>query len=164
LLTGQVLCPKTPPNAIASFAGVVPPPDEWVIDGVCAYVPQVSPECLTLATLFHYVRVKSAWLRNASIKGRTIVCLIFYYTNVHCFTENILFNLPYVEERYQRTLKVCALVNDLKILEDGDESEIGERGVCAYSLTLLCTEYDVKASHRLIYLADKKLAVSFVTT
>ncbi|KAI0251186.1 multidrug resistance-associated ABC transporter [Lactifluus subvellereus] len=92
-LTGQVLCPKTPPDAIASFAGVVPPPDEWVIDGVCAYVPQ------------------SAWLRNASIK------------------ENILFNLPYVEERYRRTLEVCALVNDLKILEDGDESEIGERGV-----------------------------------
>jgi hypothetical protein len=24
---------------------------------------------------------------------------------------------------------VCALVSDLKILEDGDESEIGERGV-----------------------------------
>lgn len=92
-LTGQVLCPQTPPDAIASFTGVVPSPDEWVIDGVCAYVPQ------------------SAWLRNASIK------------------ENILFNLPYVEERYQRTLEVCALVNDLKILEDGDESEIGERGV-----------------------------------
>ena len=41
-LTGQVLCPKTPPDAIASFAGVVPPPNKWVIDGVCAYVPQVS--------------------------------------------------------------------------------------------------------------------------
>lgn len=92
-LTGQVLCPQTPPDAIASFTGVVPSPDEWVIDGVCAYVPQ------------------SAWLRNASIK------------------ENILFNLPYVEERYQRTLEVCALVNDLRILEDSDESEIGERGV-----------------------------------
>jgi hypothetical protein len=41
-LTGQVLCPKTPPDTIASFAGIVPPPDKWVIDGVCAYVPQVS--------------------------------------------------------------------------------------------------------------------------
>jgi hypothetical protein len=28
-------------------------------------------------------------------------------------------------------LQVCALVKDLEILEDGDESEIGERGVCA---------------------------------
>jgi len=52
------------------------------------------------------------------------------------YTDNILFNLPYVEERYRRTLEVCALVNDLKILEDGDESEIGERGVCAISVTL----------------------------
>ena len=50
-------------------------------------------------------------------------------------TENILFNLPYVEERYRRTLEVCALESDLKILEDGDESEIGERGVSTESLT-----------------------------
>lgn len=34
-----------------------------------------------------------------------------------------------MEERYQKTLEACALVSDLKILEDGDESEIGERGV-----------------------------------
>ncbi|EIW76959.1 multidrug resistance-associated ABC transporter [Coniophora puteana RWD-64-598 SS2] len=53
----------------------------------------------------------SAWLRNASIR------------------DNILFSLPYDEERYQRTLEACALIADLNILEDGDESEIGERGV-----------------------------------
>ncbi|KAG8808267.1 hypothetical protein FRC17_004027, partial [Serendipita sp. 399] len=52
-----------------------------------------------------------AWLQNASIK------------------ENILFNLPFNAERYQATLEACALVADLAILEDGDESEIGERGV-----------------------------------
>jgi hypothetical protein len=60
--------------------------------------------------------------------------------------DNILFNLPLDEERYQKTLEVryiqstswiclwlfqaCALVSDLEILEDGDNSEIGERGVC----------------------------------
>ena len=43
--------------------------------------------------------------------------------------DNILFDLPYNEERYQKTLEVCALLSDLKILEDGDMSEIGERGV-----------------------------------
>jgi hypothetical protein len=78
---------------------------------------------------------------------------------VLCHAENILFNLPYVEERYQRTLEVCALVNDLKILEDGDESEIGERGVCTIS-PLLCADMNVKAFHRSIYLVDKKLVVS----
>ena len=29
-------------------------------------------------------------------------------------------------------LQVCALITDLDILEDGDESEIGERGVSSF--------------------------------
>lgn len=42
-LTGQVLCPRTPPDAIARFAGQLPGEDEeWVVEGVCAYVPQVK--------------------------------------------------------------------------------------------------------------------------
>ncbi|KAJ7691594.1 P-loop containing nucleoside triphosphate hydrolase protein [Mycena rosella] len=93
LLTGQMLCPRSPPNALAAFTDVHISKEEWVVQGICAYVPQ------------------AAWLRNASIK------------------ENILFSLPYDEERYQLTLEVCALVADLEILEDGDEAEIGERGV-----------------------------------
>ncbi|GLB42389.1 putative atp-binding cassette transporter [Lyophyllum shimeji] len=93
VLTGQVLCPRSPPDSLASFAGELVPKAEWIVKGICAYVPQ------------------AAWLRNASIK------------------DNILFNLPLDEERYQRTLEVCALISDLEILEDGDEAEIGERGV-----------------------------------
>ncbi|OSX61133.1 hypothetical protein POSPLADRAFT_1074834 [Postia placenta MAD-698-R-SB12] len=93
VLAGQLICPRSPPDTIASFTGKDVPEEEWVVEGVCAYVPQ------------------SAWLRNASIR------------------DNILFDLPYVEERYQKTLEVCALLSDFKILEDGDMSEIGERGV-----------------------------------
>ncbi|TCD67258.1 hypothetical protein EIP91_000335 [Steccherinum ochraceum] len=93
VVSGQLLCPRSPPDTIASFTGVNVPEDEWIAEGICAYVPQ------------------TAWLRNASIK------------------DNILFDLPYVEERYRKTLEVCALEADLRILEDGDMSEIGERGV-----------------------------------
>ncbi|KAF8802271.1 multidrug resistance-associated ABC transporter [Phlegmacium glaucopus] len=93
ILAGQVLCPRSPPDSLATFSGGKICKDDWVVSGVCAYVPQ------------------AAWLRNASIK------------------DNILFNLPYDEERYMKTLEVCALIADLDILEDGDESEIGERGV-----------------------------------
>ncbi|KAJ6612747.1 P-loop containing nucleoside triphosphate hydrolase protein [Mycena sp. CBHHK59/15] len=93
LLTGQMLCPRSPPNSLASFTDVHPRKEDWILQGICAYVPQ------------------AAWLRNASIK------------------DNILFSLPYDEERYKLTLEVCALVADLEILEDGDEAEIGERGV-----------------------------------
>ncbi|KAL5499202.1 hypothetical protein ACEPAH_1720 [Sanghuangporus vaninii] len=93
LLAGQISSPRSPPNVMASFTNIVPSEKDWIVPGVCAYVPQ------------------SAWLRNATIR------------------ENILFNLPYVAERYQKVLEACALISDFKILEDGDESEIGERGV-----------------------------------
>ncbi|KAJ7113275.1 multidrug resistance-associated ABC transporter [Mycena crocata] len=93
VLSGALMCPRSPADSLASFAGVQPSKENWIIPGICAYVPQ------------------AAWLRNASIK------------------DNILFNLPFDEERYNMTLEVCALVADLDILEDGDESEIGERGV-----------------------------------
>ncbi|KAJ7025509.1 multidrug resistance-associated ABC transporter [Mycena alexandri] len=93
VLSGGIMCPRSPADSLASFAGIHATKEDWVIPGICAYVPQ------------------AAWLQNASIK------------------DNILFNLPYDEKRYQLTLEVCALVSDLAILEDGDESEIGERGV-----------------------------------
>ncbi|KAJ7737115.1 multidrug resistance-associated ABC transporter [Mycena metata] len=93
VLSGGIMCPRSPADSLASFAGIHATKEDWVIPGICAYVPQ------------------AAWLQNASIK------------------DNILFNLPYDEERYQLTLEVCALVSDFAILEDGDESEIGERGV-----------------------------------
>jgi ABC-type multidrug transport system fused ATPase/permease subunit len=50
-LTGQVLCPRSPPDAIVNLSRAHPSPEDWVVEGVCAYVPQ------------------AAWLRNASIKG-----------------------------------------------------------------------------------------------
>ena len=43
--------------------------------------------------------------------------------------ENILFGSPYDSERYNSVLECCALLPDLDILEDGDETEIGARGV-----------------------------------
>ncbi|KAI7849482.1 P-loop containing nucleoside triphosphate hydrolase protein, partial [Circinella umbellata] len=54
---------------------------------------------------------QTAWLQNASIR------------------DNILFGLPYIEKRYKETLRSCALDKDLAILEDGDMTEIGEKGI-----------------------------------
>ncbi|KAI3478093.1 hypothetical protein L1887_60024 [Cichorium endivia] len=42
--------------------------------------------------------------------------------------ENILFGSPYNERRYRAVIKACALEPDLKILEYGDETEVGEKG------------------------------------
>lgn len=43
--------------------------------------------------------------------------------------DNILFGQPYEEVRYLKVLQDCGLERDLKILEDGDMTTIGERGV-----------------------------------
>ncbi|KAJ2706136.1 hypothetical protein FB645_001893 [Coemansia sp. IMI 203386] len=59
---------------------------------------------------FAYV-AQEAWLRNATIR------------------ENILFDEPYNQHRYEETLRVCLLKPDLRILAAGDMTEIGERGV-----------------------------------
>ncbi|KAI0003794.1 ABC transporter type 1, transmembrane domain-containing protein [Russula compacta] len=54
---------------------------------------------------------QSSWLRHQSIK------------------DNILFGYPYDEARYDAVIHACALKPDLDILEDGDATEIGARGV-----------------------------------
>jgi ABC-type multidrug transport system fused ATPase/permease subunit len=43
--------------------------------------------------------------------------------------ENILFGQIYDESRYNQVIDTCCLRHDLQILEDGDLTEIGERGI-----------------------------------
>ncbi|KAG1471789.1 hypothetical protein G6F56_001926 [Rhizopus delemar] len=54
---------------------------------------------------------QTAWLQNCSIR------------------DNILFGLPYDEERYGNVLYATALTRDLDILEFGDATEVGEKGI-----------------------------------
>lgn len=42
LLAGRIICPRSPPNTIASFVGVTPSLEHWIVKGTSAYVPQVS--------------------------------------------------------------------------------------------------------------------------
>ena len=51
------------------------------------------------------------WIENATIK------------------DNILFGLPCDEGRYTTTLSVCALIQDLDILPDGDLTDVGVGGI-----------------------------------
>jgi ABC-type bacteriocin/lantibiotic exporter with double-glycine peptidase domain len=54
---------------------------------------------------------QTPWLQNATIR------------------ENILFGEAFVEERYLKVVKACALLRDLEALEYGDLTEVGEKGV-----------------------------------
>lgn len=55
LLAGQIICPRTPPEALALFSSLTSiRPEDWIVSGVCAYVPQ------------------TAWLQNASIRANVL--------------------------------------------------------------------------------------------
>ncbi|KAI9251679.1 P-loop containing nucleoside triphosphate hydrolase protein [Helicostylum pulchrum] len=54
---------------------------------------------------------QTAWLQNCSIR------------------DNILFGLPFDEDRYENVLYMTALTRDLDILEFGDATEVGEKGI-----------------------------------
>jgi ABC-type multidrug transport system fused ATPase/permease subunit len=43
--------------------------------------------------------------------------------------ENILYGKEYDEERYEKVVHACALVDDIKNLEAGDQTQIGEKGI-----------------------------------
>ncbi|KAJ1902852.1 Transporter of the ATP-binding cassette (ABC), partial [Coemansia sp. IMI 209127] len=54
---------------------------------------------------------QQAWLLNDTIRG------------------NITFGMPYDEQRYNEVIRMCALARDFEILDAGDMTEVGERGV-----------------------------------
>ncbi|TPX10955.1 uncharacterized protein E0L32_008161 [Thyridium curvatum] len=63
-----------------------------------------------LAETCAYV-AQQAWLVNGTIK------------------ENILFSAPFDERRYRNVIVACALERDLEILDNGDETLVGEKGI-----------------------------------
>ncbi|KAL6615336.1 hypothetical protein ACP70R_037606 [Stipagrostis hirtigluma subsp. patula] len=54
---------------------------------------------------------QTAWIQNGTIE------------------ENILFGQPMHRERYKEVIRVCCLEKDLEMMEFGDQTEIGERGI-----------------------------------
>ncbi|ODV98301.1 hypothetical protein PACTADRAFT_48088 [Pachysolen tannophilus NRRL Y-2460] len=54
---------------------------------------------------------QAAWLLNDTIRN------------------NIIFAAPFDQERYDSVVKACGLVRDFEILEGGDNTEIGEKGI-----------------------------------
>ena len=43
--------------------------------------------------------------------------------------ENVLFGLPFNQEKFLNVVHVCGLTEDLTVFSNGDMTEIGQRGV-----------------------------------
>ncbi|KAJ2744491.1 hypothetical protein GGI20_002929 [Coemansia sp. BCRC 34301] len=100
LTSGKVIMPTADPRTL----------DAELADGRYAEIIDLSGPASRAMCDIAYV-AQEAWLRNATIR------------------ENILFGAAYDQQRYEEVLRVCALKPDLRILEAGDRTEIGERGV-----------------------------------
>ncbi|KAI8891188.1 P-loop containing nucleoside triphosphate hydrolase protein, partial [Backusella circina FSU 941] len=107
LLKGSISCPRTP---IVTRLDDINTPTYINLDAIPSYRNELTPKTWILPQSVAYVS-QTPWLQNATIK------------------DNILFGLPYLAKRYKETIFQCALTQDLDYLEDGDQTEIGEKGI-----------------------------------
>ena len=61
------------------------------------------------------------WIRNATLR------------------QNVLFGQQDNEDRFRKVIRACSLEHDLEILPNGEETEIGEKGInLSGALTICC--------------------------
>ena len=72
-----------------------------------------------------YIYTDDNWLTMLKILSLPLLAWILNLS----IRDNILFGLPYDEDRYNKVIRACALVRDLEILEHGDKTEVGEKGI-----------------------------------
>ena len=70
---------------------------------------QTEGECKLLGSIGYVPQ--EAWLLNMTLR------------------DNIIFGSPFDEKKYNQVIKVCALKRDLTLMANGDQTEIGERGI-----------------------------------
>lgn len=113
LVTGPTASGKTALlRALLGEMYIIPPPSE-LKPSTQLLLPKLPTIVDPKTGLREYISyaAQTPWLEHLTIK------------------QNILFGSEYDEERYNQVVDCCALRPDLETFEDGDETEIGERGV-----------------------------------
>lgn len=98
-----------PKGSLCAIIGGVGSGKSSLLSALTGEMRQTGGE-VTLATDLA-VCSQSAWIQSATIK------------------HNILFGSPYDPQRYRHVLEACELLPDLAMLEDGDQTIVGEKGV-----------------------------------
>uniref|UniRef100_A0AAR2IR47 ATP-binding cassette, sub-family C (CFTR/MRP), member 8 n=1 Tax=Pygocentrus nattereri TaxID=42514 RepID=A0AAR2IR47_PYGNA len=107
MIVGQVGCGKS--SLLLAALG-----EMQRISGSVTWNSSTTTDCLYL---IHKKRGAVAyasqkpWLLNASV------------------VENITFEMPLIKQRYKTVIEACSLQPDIDILPQGDQTEIGERGI-----------------------------------
>ncbi|CAL5437236.1 unnamed protein product [Camellia sinensis] len=96
---------------LAAIVGIVGSGKSSLLAAILGEMHKISGKvwarvCGTTAYVAH-----TSWIQNGTIQ------------------DNILFGSPMNKERYSEVIRVCCLEKDLEMMEFGDQTEIGERGI-----------------------------------
>ncbi|XP_062198470.1 ABC transporter C family member 14-like isoform X2 [Phragmites australis] len=96
-------------GALAAVVGMVGSGKSSLLSCVLGEMRKISGKVKVCGSTAYVAQ--TAWIQNGTIE------------------ENILFGQPMHRERYKEAIKVCCLEKDLEMMEFGDQTEIGERGI-----------------------------------
>ncbi|XP_057956916.1 ABC transporter C family member 4-like [Malania oleifera] len=94
---------------LAAIVGTVGSGKSSLLASILGEMYKISGKVTVCGTTAYVAQ--TSWIQNGTIQ------------------ENILFGSPMNRERYKEVIRVCCLERDLEIMEFGDQTEIGERGI-----------------------------------
>ncbi|KAL8105334.1 ABC transporter C family member 4-like [Apium graveolens] len=94
---------------LAAIVGTVGSGKSSLLASILGEMHKISGEVRVCGTTSYVAQ--TSWIQNATIE------------------ENILFGSPMNRKMYEEVLRVCCLQKDMEIMEHGDQTEIGERGI-----------------------------------
>ncbi|KAK9671796.1 hypothetical protein RND81_12G055400 [Saponaria officinalis] len=94
---------------LAAIVGTVGSGKSSLLAAVLGEMHKISGKVRVCGTTAYVAQ--TSWIQNATIQ------------------DNILFGKPMNRQKYKDTIRVCSLEKDLEIMEFGDQTEIGERGI-----------------------------------
>lgn len=94
---------------LAAIVGTVGSGKSSLLASVLGEMHRISGQVRLCGTTAYVAQ--TSWIQNGTIQ------------------ENILFGLPMNREKYREVIRVCCLEKDLEMMEYGDQTEIGERGI-----------------------------------
>nr|AXN55886.1 ABC transporter C family member 1 [Crocus sativus] len=96
-------------GSLAAVVGTVGSGKSSLISCLLGEMQKISGTVRVCGTTAYVAQ--TAWIQNGTIE------------------DNILFGLPMDREKYKEVIRVCCLQKDMEMMEFGDQTEIGERGI-----------------------------------
>ncbi|XP_052623209.1 ABC transporter C family member 14 [Lactuca sativa] len=94
---------------LAAIVGTVGSGKSSLLASVLGEMPKISGKVKVSGSTAYVAQ--TAWIQNGTIQ------------------ENILFGSPMDRHKYKKVIRTCCLEKDLEMMEFGDQTEIGERGI-----------------------------------